>query len=63
MVETRNSTINPIDFLAMYQKIQAMNPLVFERVCGIIEGIDIGFEVAMKQVKEGEKANEQSATN
>ena len=58
MAETKINTINPVDFLAMYQKIQTLNPLVFERVCGIIEGIDIGFAAAVKHMnQEGEKTN------
>ena len=55
----KTKTIDPTAFLRMYQKMQQLNPWTFERVCGIIDGIDIGFEIAVKRMnQEGEQPNE-----
>lgn len=39
MTDIKNMTIDPTEFLAMYQKMQSLNPLTYERVCGIIDGV------------------------
>lgn len=58
-MKTKTKTIDPTAFLRMYQKMQQLNPWTFERVCGIIDGIDIGFEIAVKRMnQEGEQPNE-----
>ncbi|MDO4157102.1 MAG: hypothetical protein Q4D37_10045 [Oscillospiraceae bacterium] len=58
-MKTNTKTIDPTAFLRMYQKMQQLNPWTFERVCGIIDGIDIGFEIAVKRMnQEGEQPNE-----
>lgn len=61
-MKTNTNIIDPIAFLRMYQKMQNLNPWTFERVCGIIDGIDIGFEIAVKRIQEGEP-NDQLTTD
>lgn len=46
MTENKNEKIDPAKFLAMYQKLQQLNPRAFERVCGIIDGVSVGFDIA-----------------
>lgn len=49
MTNTENKKIDPVDFLAVYQKMEKLNPIAFERVCGIIDGISLGFDIAVNQ--------------
>ncbi len=56
MIEMQNKKIDPAEFLAMYQKLQQLNPRAFERVCGIIDGISVGFNIATNQMKETKTA-------
>lgn len=52
MIENKNQRIDPAEFLAMYQKLQRLNPRAFERVCGIIDGVSVGFDIAANQAIE-----------
>lgn len=56
MTEMQNKRIDPAEFLAMYQKLQQLNPRAFERVCGIIDGVSVGFDIATNQMKKTKSA-------
>ncbi len=49
MTNTENKKIDPVDFLAVYQKMQQLNPKALERVNGFIDGISAGFNLAADQ--------------
>lgn len=49
MTKTENKKIDPVEFLAMYQKIEKLNQMAFERVCGFIDGISANFNIAADQ--------------
>ncbi|MDE6020137.1 MAG: hypothetical protein K2H01_03945 [Ruminococcus sp.] len=61
MTNIKDTIINPADFLAMYQKIQRLNPLTYERVCGIIDGICIREDISINSFEQekGELTNEE----
>lgn len=56
MTEMQNQKIDPTEFLTMYQKLQQLNPRAFERVCGIIDGVSVGFDIAANQMTETKTA-------
>lgn len=49
MTNTENKKIDPIEFLAVYQKMQQLTPKALERVNGFIDGISAGFDIAVNQ--------------
>ncbi|MBQ8180577.1 MAG: hypothetical protein IJ010_01205 [Ruminococcus sp.] len=49
MNENKKETIDPVEFLAVYQKMQQLSPNALERVNGFIEGISAGFDIAVNQ--------------
>lgn len=49
MTDTKKEKIDPVEFLAMYEKIRQLNPIEFARVNGFIEGINAGFDIAVNQ--------------
>ena len=51
MANTENKKIDPVEFLALYQKMQQLNPRAFECVKGFIDGISVGFDLAADQKK------------
>lgn len=53
---------DPVKFLELYQKIEKMNPLACERICGIIDGMSIAVEVAEK-TKGGSQIKKRGDTN
>lgn len=62
MANVRDTTINPTDFLTMYQKMQRLNPLAYERVCGIIDEISIWENTLLNSIEqEKEEINEQTS--
>ena len=49
MTNTENKKIDPIELLAVYQKMQQLSPKALERVNGFIDGISAGFDIAVNQ--------------
>ncbi len=49
MTNTENKKIDPVEFLAVYQKMQQLSPKALERVNGFIDGISAGFHLAAEQ--------------
>lgn len=49
MANTENKKIDPVEFLAVYQKMQQLSPKALERVNGFIDGISAGFYLAAEQ--------------
>lgn len=49
MTNTEDKKIDPVEFLAVYQKMQRLSPKALERVNGFIDGISAGFDIAVNQ--------------
>lgn len=47
MTNTENNKINPIEFLTLYQKIDKLKPKTFEYISGLIDGINVAFDIAV----------------
>lgn len=49
MTNTKNREIDPVEFIAMYEKIHKLEPIAIERVNGFIEGISVAFDIAVNR--------------
>lgn len=49
MTNTENKNIDPVEFLALHQKIEKLKPKPFEYISGLIDGISTGFDIAVNQ--------------
>lgn len=47
MTNTENKNIDPIEFLTLYQKIDKLKPKTFEYISGLIDGINVAFDIAV----------------
>lgn len=46
---TQAAVQDPIKFLELYRKIEKMNPLAYERFCGIVDGVNLAYELAAEK--------------
>lgn len=48
---SENTTIHsPVEFLTLYKKMEQLNPLAYERLCGIIDGLCMMESIKEKEV-------------
>lgn len=61
MTDTKKENIDAAALLAMYRKVDKLNPIAFALVSSFIDGISAGFDIAVNQQEQkGVRENEQS---
>ena len=56
---SENTTIHsPVEFLTLYKKMEQLNPLAYERLCGIIDGLCIMESIKEKELAVSTKAEQ-----